>query len=375
MCASSFDPLASSEALPPLVSVAELMAASPPTFRWLWDGYLAAGKVTLLTSQWKMGKTTLLAVLLAKMKAGGELAGRRVAAARAAVVSEEPSDYWVERAWRLGLGPGLWLLCQPFRGKPTPAQWRLLIDRLGQDRAEHGLDLVVIDSLAHFLPGRDENSAALMLEALLPLEALTAAGLAVLILHHPGKRPAPEGQAARGSGALPAHADVLLEMRPDPRGGDSDRRRRLLALSRFRETPRHAVIELNAEGTDYRWLGDVAEEAFRGSWEVLRTVLLGASGRLTRAEIRAEWPVVEAKPDEATLWRWLERAVAEGKVQRAGTGRSNQPFRYWLAEAEARWRRSGLYLPELPSLDGLAGAGDDEPLLPPGLRPQDGEGK
>ena len=26
---------------------------------WLWQGYLAAGNVTLLTSQWKSGKTTL----------------------------------------------------------------------------------------------------------------------------------------------------------------------------------------------------------------------------------------------------------------------------------------------------------------------------
>jgi ABC-type multidrug transport system ATPase subunit len=43
--------------------------------------------------------------------------------------------------------------------------------------------------------------------------------------------------------------------------------------------------------------------------------------------------------------------------------------------ATARWRRSGLYLPELPSLDGLERAGDDEVLLPPGLRPPDGDGK
>jgi hypothetical protein len=119
----------------------------------------------------------------------------------------------------------------------------------------------------------------------------------------------------------------------------------------------------------------VAEEAFRGNWEVLRTVLLGASGRLTRAEILAEWPVVEAKPDEATLWRWLERAVAEGTVRRAGKGRRHSPFRYWLPEAEARWERSGLYLPELPDLDGPGGAGDEEPLLPPGLRSQNDKGK
>jgi hypothetical protein len=320
-----------------------------------------------------MGKTTLLTVLLAKLKAGGELAGRRVSPARAAVVTEEPGEDWVERGRRLDLGADLQLHCQPFRGKPTAAQWRALIDQLGQYHADRGLELVVIDPLAHFLPGRDENSAALMLEALLPLQVLTAAGVALLILHHPGKRPAAEGQAARGSGALSAHADILLELRPDPHGGVDDRRRRLLGLSRLRQTPRHAVIELNAEGTDYRWLGDVAEEAYRGSWEVLRTVLLGASGRLTRAEILAEWPAVEAKPDEGTLWRWLERAVREGKVQRSGTGRRNGPFRFWLAETEARWRRSGLYLPDLPGLDGLDGTGDDEPLLPPGLRPQVGE--
>jgi hypothetical protein len=30
-----------------------------PRVDWLWDGYLARGSVTLLTSQWKTGKTTL----------------------------------------------------------------------------------------------------------------------------------------------------------------------------------------------------------------------------------------------------------------------------------------------------------------------------
>jgi hypothetical protein len=33
---------------------------------WIWHGLLAPGKVTLLTSLWKSGKTTLLAHLLAQ---------------------------------------------------------------------------------------------------------------------------------------------------------------------------------------------------------------------------------------------------------------------------------------------------------------------
>ena len=30
---------------------------------WLWDGFLAAGNLTLLTSLWKSGKTTLVSCL------------------------------------------------------------------------------------------------------------------------------------------------------------------------------------------------------------------------------------------------------------------------------------------------------------------------
>ena len=40
---------------------------------WLWRGYLAPGQLTLLTSLWKSGKTTLLSVLLALLHQGGEL--------------------------------------------------------------------------------------------------------------------------------------------------------------------------------------------------------------------------------------------------------------------------------------------------------------
>lgn len=42
---------------------------------WLWHGYLARGALTLLTSQWKSGKTTLVSLLLARMQTGGDLAG------------------------------------------------------------------------------------------------------------------------------------------------------------------------------------------------------------------------------------------------------------------------------------------------------------
>src|SRR5439155_25840439 len=138
-------------------------------------------------SRWKAGKTTLLAALLARLGTGGDLAGSAVTAGRAVVVSEETPDLWRRRGEKLGFGPHLAFQCRPFRGKPTADQWQGLIDRLADLHARRGLALVVIDPLANVLPGADENSATVMLAALTPLQRLTAAGLAVVLLHHPRK--------------------------------------------------------------------------------------------------------------------------------------------------------------------------------------------
>jgi hypothetical protein len=56
---------------------------------WLWHGYLGPGKTTLLTSQCKSGKTTLVTLLLARMEHAGQLAGSPVAPGRAFVISDE----------------------------------------------------------------------------------------------------------------------------------------------------------------------------------------------------------------------------------------------------------------------------------------------
>src|SRR5713101_6164079 len=75
-----------------------------PTRHWIWEGYLAPGQITLFTSVWKSGKTTLLAHLLGRRRAGGELAGKPVSAGASIVVSEEAKPHWQERHRRLGCG-------------------------------------------------------------------------------------------------------------------------------------------------------------------------------------------------------------------------------------------------------------------------------
>src|SRR5207253_1907655 len=111
------------------------------------------------------GEAARLGVLLDGRARGGELAGLGVAPGRAAVVSEEAGENWLRRGERLDLGGHVTWFCRPFAGRPRPGQWLALLDHLAGLREQAGLDLVVIDSLATFLPG-DGNSAAAVLEAL-----------------------------------------------------------------------------------------------------------------------------------------------------------------------------------------------------------------
>ena len=86
------------------LSLDEVRAAAVARIDRLWQGYLAPGSMTLLTSVWKAGKTTLLAVLLHRMKSGGLLAGSKVAAGKAVVVSEEDPALWERRSRHLDFG-------------------------------------------------------------------------------------------------------------------------------------------------------------------------------------------------------------------------------------------------------------------------------
>jgi hypothetical protein len=320
------------------------VAASGSRTDWLWHGYLAPGCMTMLTGQWKLGKTTMLAVLLGRMATGGQLAGQAVRQGRAVVISDESIDLWHLRMGQLDISDHVGLLCRPFRGQPTPDEWLSLIDYLVRLHDEEGLELVVIDSLASFMPGRDENNAMCMMQTLAPLQRLLEKGVAVLIVHHPRRRPSAAGQMMRGSGALPATVDILLEMDWFQRGDENDRRRQLQAFSRYPETPRRQVCEWTADGRDYRTLGNFQETVFTEGWDVLRMVLEDAQGKLKRQDVLEQWPPDHPRPDPSSIRTWLEKGVTRGLVRRDGAGRRNSPFRYWLPESEEQWKQNPFYL-------------------------------
>jgi hypothetical protein len=254
---------------------ASQLRASDPNADWLLRGYIARKSVTLLTSLWKAGKSTLLALQLKAMGCGDDLAGLSVAKANVLVVSEESSALWAGRRDKLGIGDHAQFYIRPFLGRPDPARWNDFIRHIAELVQQRDLALVCFDTLAALWPVVDENDAAMVLAALTPLHRITQAGAGVLLSHHPRKGDAGEGQASRGSGALPGFVDVILELRRVRPNDRSNRQRSLTAYSRFDATPAELVIELAEDGSSYRSLGSPADADRQGRWETIRNLLPG----------------------------------------------------------------------------------------------------
>jgi hypothetical protein len=307
---------------------ASQLSASGTATDWLWRGYLARGSITLLTSLWKAGKSTLLAHLVDAMGQGEDLAGLTVTQGGVLVVSEESAALWATRRDKLGIGDHALFYVRPFLGRPDARTWAAFLRHLAQLVRQRELALICFDTLAALSPCDDENDAAKMLAALTPLHLLTEAGAAVLLSHHPRKGDASEGQASRGSGALPGFVDVILEMRRAKAGRDT-RQRELTAYSRFDDTPRELVIELAEDGSGYRSLGCPSQADRQSRWQTIRDLLPSEAPGKTAEELLATWPDGLAKPGKRTVEQDLQHGAETGRWSMSGTGKRGTPYRFW----------------------------------------------
>ncbi len=165
------------------------------------------------------------------------------------------------------------------------------------------------------------------------------------------------GSAARGSRALTALTDIVLDLRRP--GSDPFSRRRLLyGVGGYAETPQRLLLKMNAEGTAYDVLADSDADAaaFAPALDTLRDLLGRAAGPLTRQEILERWGNDLTRPTANALWRWLTRGCEAGVLVRHGDGSRTDPFRYTLAAAAAT---------ATPAV-AAASAGDPMPAPSPG---------
>lgn len=294
--------------------LADLQDLPQPT--WMWEGYLAPQNVTLLSAHPKAGKTTFTFHLLRAIWSGHEFLGQATHPCPVLYVSEEADTLIAARAGQLGFSqmwPIGFVTAEPGR------TWRGTIAYIEHYLTMFAEPLVIIDTLSRHWMVENENEASAVESALRPLlDLVRNSRAAVLCIHHLRKSGGPEGLGARGSTALGANFDILLELsRMSPY--DTTPRRRLEALSRYELTPPSRTLQLTAGGYE------VIPEDEDGSERTILN-LLARTEAVTAEQVAEELGISDRYAREI-----LARLASRGLAARAGTGSKVSPYRYSVA--------------------------------------------
>jgi hypothetical protein len=305
--------------------------------QWVWEGYLARGTITLLSALWKAGKTTLLSYLLKALESDGTFCGRPCRSCRVLLVTEEHETLWATRRDNIGLTDNAHVIVRPFATRPDAKKWQEFMGHLRDVRLRFPYDLLVFDPISNLWPVKDENDAPSVQNALLPLHSI-GDDLATMLFHHLRKGDGTEATASRGSGALPAFCDTLLELRRYDPVNRKDCRRVLTGYGRFEETPTEVVVEWTRDG--YLSRGDRADASFDEVQQRCQAVLPVGPPGLTREEVqeRLREDNEHMAPGLTRVGQALHAGAEKGLWVETGNGKRAHPYRYYLAEEAQRAR-------------------------------------
>lgn len=305
----------------------------PEGTKWLWEGFISRGGVTLFSALWKIGKTTLLSHLIRAFNGRStHFLGQAITPSKVLYVTEEHEELWAERRDELGIADHVGMVCRPFRGKSSPAEWVAFISKLVEAVIEHQFDLVILDTLSKLWPVREENDASQVETALMPLWAVTNTGAALFLVHHTRKAGGSEFTSSRGSGGLPAFCETLMEFR---RADDNtkDAKRVLNAKGRYKDTPDKLLIELTPAG--YVTHGDPDDPMVRATFgehlwkQRVMEFLPKEPPGLTFEEIKEKLGDHSAR--KADVLAWLRQRTEDGELMQSGKGVKGSPQRWWKA--------------------------------------------
>jgi len=295
---------------------------------WLLEGCVARGSTTLFSALWKSGKTTYLSYLLRAFQGEKRFCGMQVTPARVLFVTEESESRWAVRRDRLKLGDHVFFLNRPFVAKPDWGGWREFLSYVKESVQANPVDLVVFDTLSNLWPVRDENDAAQVQSALMPLHQITGENLALVLVHHLRKGDGKQATGHRGSGALTAWVDIILELRRYGEDNRHDRRRVLTGYGRWDGVPEEVVCELLADKSGYVAHGDRQEVAEKDLRATIARLLPNEAPGKTVDQIHDDWPEEEA-PRRSRIVDELTRRFDAGEWHREGEGKRGSPFTYW----------------------------------------------
>lgn len=291
---------------------------------WVWEGFIAKKHITLFSALWKAGKTTLIANLLKAIQEERALAGKDTYSAKVLVLSEESNAMWARRRAEHSITLPVWISSRPIRQKLNYKEWIYLLEKAAQFCKENNIDVFIIDTLSAFWSVDNENDAARVQAALLPLNHLLDNNIAVLLVHHFRKSGGDEGVAARGSGALGAGVDILVEFTRLDGANPNSTERLIKTYSRFEESPREIVIDY-VNNDHYITVGTRAELRRSEKLETVKRALEDYVNGVTLSELHDKWNSDEfdKAPSKKSLERYVKELVARGDVLVVGLTKVN----------------------------------------------------
>ena len=300
----------------------EVAHEAPASWDYIVRPWVAAGMLTELDGKPKSaGKTTLLLHLVRAVLDGRPFLGEPTTAS--------PVVYLTEQS-RWSLGPTLatlgldrddfHVLAYPdVMGRPWP--------ETAEDAIDHcyrvGARLLIVDTLGQFagVRGDAENDAGSAHEAMAPLQAAAADGLAIVVSRHDRKGGGDVGESGRGSNAWTGAVDCVIALRrqSNPKRPSAS----LEAISRRGDVPPEPVlIELEPDG--YVVLGSDGAVAFAEARESLRDLMADGEARTERQMLDALGEDVK----RTSLQSARDALIDEGVLERLPRDRRSEPYLY-----------------------------------------------
>ncbi|MGA9774565.1 MAG: AAA family ATPase [Candidatus Dormiibacterota bacterium] len=298
--------------------------------RWLWEGRIATGRLSLLTGHPGEGKSWASLALAAALTRGAALPGETVERPPCNVLvasaEDDPGDTIGPRFDALGGDPARLVVIDGVqtdegeRGLALPKDVAVLEAELRiAQLADRPYGLVVIDPLSAYLPASMDSHRDVSVRATLaPLSRLAAQhDVAILAVSHltKGSRDTP-ALRAQGSVAFTAAVRTQLLLGRDPQDGESSPIRHLVVV-KSNIGPEGLGLKFTLEGGRFGWLGtstltgrDLA--ARHGDTEAADSGAAGEAEDVLR-QILADGPVSAKR----ALTMAADAGVSEASIRRA----------------------------------------------------------
>jgi 5S rRNA maturation endonuclease (ribonuclease M5) len=296
-----------------LITLADLLNEPEEEIQWIVDGILPVGGLSLCVAKPKGGKSTLIRQLIISVARGNSFLGRKTEKGTVVHVVLEGLKVELTDHYKRLIGQDCNNVKVYFGGRPEKA-----MNWLEKICIEYKPQFIVIDTFFKLLEISDLNDYVKTNNAIEPIFNLSKKyNVHILGIHHARKGGGEDGEATLGSTAIFGAVDTLIYL------NKKDGKTTVETIQRYGEKLEPTVLNFDKDTKTFDIGVTVIEDKLEMiSYDILEYLNI-QSGWLLESEILE---VISAKT--GVKRSSLRLLVEENKIQRIGSGRRGDPYRY-----------------------------------------------